>query len=165
MFHQATALSILQRWVRDARTEGEKEAGREGGRQGGANCSCTRPLSDVTCAILKRRPLEFKSNLICFSSSRHQQLLTQCNLRFVECFSAHKDSNKEKNRNSSVVPCKYLICSGTGGARGWGGPLENQVNVELEKKTTSPCFTQRGRFVQAYTHAQYIYIYVYVHIY
>ncbi|CAG06945.1 unnamed protein product, partial [Tetraodon nigroviridis] len=32
------------------------------------------------------------------------RLLTQCNLRFVECFSAHKDSNKEKNRNSSVVP-------------------------------------------------------------
>uniref|UniRef100_A0A3Q3G2S7 Receptor-type tyrosine-protein phosphatase gamma n=1 Tax=Labrus bergylta TaxID=56723 RepID=A0A3Q3G2S7_9LABR len=32
------------------------------------------------------------------------RLLTQCNTRFVECFSAHKDSNKEKNRNSSVVP-------------------------------------------------------------
>ncbi|XP_074523072.1 receptor-type tyrosine-protein phosphatase gamma [Halichoeres trimaculatus] len=32
------------------------------------------------------------------------RLLTQCNSRFVECFSAHKDSNKEKNRNSSVVP-------------------------------------------------------------
>lgn len=40
-----------------------------------------------------------------FASSH--QLLTQCNLRFVECFSAHKDSNKEKNRNSSVVPCEY----------------------------------------------------------
>lgn len=38
------------------------------------------------------------------------QLLTQCNTRFLECFSAHKDSNKEKNRNSSVVPCEYLIC-------------------------------------------------------
>ncbi|CAJ1050651.1 receptor-type tyrosine-protein phosphatase gamma [Xyrichtys novacula] len=36
------------------------------------------------------------------------RLLTQCNTRFVECFSAHKDSNKEKNRNSSVVPCEYL---------------------------------------------------------
>ncbi|XP_030274986.1 receptor-type tyrosine-protein phosphatase gamma [Sparus aurata] len=32
------------------------------------------------------------------------RLLTQCNTRFLECFSAHKDSNKEKNRNSSVVP-------------------------------------------------------------
>ncbi|XP_068598169.1 receptor-type tyrosine-protein phosphatase gamma-like [Brachionichthys hirsutus] len=32
------------------------------------------------------------------------RLLTQCNARFMECFSAHKDSNKEKNRNSSVVP-------------------------------------------------------------
>ncbi|XP_041636069.1 receptor-type tyrosine-protein phosphatase gamma [Cheilinus undulatus] len=32
------------------------------------------------------------------------RLLTQCNTRAVECFSAHKDSNKEKNRNSSVVP-------------------------------------------------------------
>ncbi|XP_034022283.1 receptor-type tyrosine-protein phosphatase gamma isoform X2 [Thalassophryne amazonica] len=32
------------------------------------------------------------------------RLLTQCNMRFVECFSAHKDCNKEKNRNSSVVP-------------------------------------------------------------
>ncbi|XP_028302200.1 receptor-type tyrosine-protein phosphatase gamma isoform X2 [Gouania willdenowi] len=32
------------------------------------------------------------------------RLLTQCNRRFVECFSAHKDCNKEKNRNSSVVP-------------------------------------------------------------
>ncbi|XP_054472265.1 receptor-type tyrosine-protein phosphatase gamma [Anoplopoma fimbria] len=32
------------------------------------------------------------------------RLLTQCNARFVECFSAHKDCNKEKNRNSSVVP-------------------------------------------------------------
>lgn len=32
------------------------------------------------------------------------RLLTQCNTRFAECFSAHKDSNKEKNRNSSVVP-------------------------------------------------------------
>ncbi|KAF7664307.1 hypothetical protein LDENG_00180640 [Lucifuga dentata] len=32
------------------------------------------------------------------------RLLTQCNTRFVECFSAQKDCNKEKNRNSSVVP-------------------------------------------------------------
>ncbi|KAM3877719.1 receptor-type tyrosine-protein phosphatase gamma [Diretmus argenteus] len=32
------------------------------------------------------------------------RLLTQCNMRFVECFSAQKDCNKEKNRNSSVVP-------------------------------------------------------------
>lgn len=37
------------------------------------------------------------------------QLLSQCNTRFVECFSAHKDCNKEKNRNSSVVPCEYLL--------------------------------------------------------
>uniref|UniRef100_A0A6Q2YYG5 protein-tyrosine-phosphatase n=1 Tax=Esox lucius TaxID=8010 RepID=A0A6Q2YYG5_ESOLU len=32
------------------------------------------------------------------------RLLTQCNARFMECFSAQKDCNKEKNRNSSVVP-------------------------------------------------------------
>ncbi|RVE73260.1 hypothetical protein OJAV_G00047430 [Oryzias javanicus] len=32
------------------------------------------------------------------------RLLTQCNTRFVECFSAYKECNKEKNRNSSVVP-------------------------------------------------------------
>uniref|UniRef100_A0A673LB11 protein-tyrosine-phosphatase n=1 Tax=Sinocyclocheilus rhinocerous TaxID=307959 RepID=A0A673LB11_9TELE len=32
------------------------------------------------------------------------KLLTQCNARFVECFSAQKECNKEKNRNSSVVP-------------------------------------------------------------
>ncbi|XP_030633507.1 receptor-type tyrosine-protein phosphatase gamma [Chanos chanos] len=32
------------------------------------------------------------------------KLVTQCNARFVECFSAQKDCNKEKNRNSSVVP-------------------------------------------------------------
>ncbi|XP_046882571.1 receptor-type tyrosine-protein phosphatase gamma [Hypomesus transpacificus] len=32
------------------------------------------------------------------------KLVTQCNSRFVECFSAQKDCNKEKNRNSSVVP-------------------------------------------------------------
>ncbi|KAK7916577.1 hypothetical protein WMY93_012338 [Mugilogobius chulae] len=32
------------------------------------------------------------------------RLLSQANMRFVECFSAHKDCNKEKNRNSSVVP-------------------------------------------------------------
>lgn len=30
----------------------------------------------------------------------------QCNAKYVECFSAQKDCNKEKNRNSSVVPCK-----------------------------------------------------------
>uniref|UniRef100_A0A667YW42 Receptor-type tyrosine-protein phosphatase gamma n=1 Tax=Myripristis murdjan TaxID=586833 RepID=A0A667YW42_9TELE len=34
------------------------------------------------------------------------RLLTQCNMRFVECFSAQKDCNKEKNRNSSVVPAE-----------------------------------------------------------
>ena len=34
------------------------------------------------------------------------QLVTQCNAKYVECFSAQKDCNKEKNRNSSVVPCK-----------------------------------------------------------
>uniref|UniRef100_A0A8C5B935 protein-tyrosine-phosphatase n=1 Tax=Gadus morhua TaxID=8049 RepID=A0A8C5B935_GADMO len=32
------------------------------------------------------------------------RLITQCNARFVECFNAQKDCNKEKNRNSSVVP-------------------------------------------------------------
>lgn len=35
------------------------------------------------------------------------QLVTQCNAKYVECFSAQKDCNKEKNRNSSVVPCKF----------------------------------------------------------
>ncbi|KAJ8409305.1 hypothetical protein AAFF_G00235030 [Aldrovandia affinis] len=32
------------------------------------------------------------------------KLVVQCNARFVECFSAQKECNKEKNRNSSVVP-------------------------------------------------------------
>uniref|UniRef100_A0A9J8CNG0 protein-tyrosine-phosphatase n=1 Tax=Cyprinus carpio carpio TaxID=630221 RepID=A0A9J8CNG0_CYPCA len=32
------------------------------------------------------------------------KLVTQCNARFMECFSAQKECNKEKNRNSSVVP-------------------------------------------------------------
>uniref|UniRef100_A0AAR2K2J6 protein-tyrosine-phosphatase n=1 Tax=Pygocentrus nattereri TaxID=42514 RepID=A0AAR2K2J6_PYGNA len=32
------------------------------------------------------------------------KLVTQCNARFAECFSAQKECNKEKNRNSSVVP-------------------------------------------------------------
>ncbi|CAL8340760.1 unnamed protein product [Lota lota] len=32
------------------------------------------------------------------------KLVTQCNARFVECFNAQKDCNKEKNRNPSVVP-------------------------------------------------------------
>ncbi|XP_035857745.1 receptor-type tyrosine-protein phosphatase gamma isoform X2 [Sander lucioperca] len=32
------------------------------------------------------------------------KLVTQCNTRFVECFNAQKECNKEKNRNSSVVP-------------------------------------------------------------
>ncbi|XP_070758495.1 receptor-type tyrosine-protein phosphatase gamma-like [Enoplosus armatus] len=32
------------------------------------------------------------------------KLVTQCNARFVECFNAQKECNKEKNRNSSVVP-------------------------------------------------------------
>uniref|UniRef100_A0A8C5Q7L8 Receptor-type tyrosine-protein phosphatase gamma n=1 Tax=Leptobrachium leishanense TaxID=445787 RepID=A0A8C5Q7L8_9ANUR len=32
------------------------------------------------------------------------RLVTQCNAKYVECFSAQKDCNKEKNRNSSVVP-------------------------------------------------------------
>ncbi|KAI9520071.1 hypothetical protein NQZ68_021790, partial [Dissostichus eleginoides] len=31
-------------------------------------------------------------------------LVTQCNDRFMECFNAQKECNKEKNRNSSVVP-------------------------------------------------------------
>lgn len=58
------------------------------------------------------------SSYLCFLS---HQLLTQCNTRFVECFSAHKDCNKEKNRNSSVVPCEYLICSTTAHLwRNWG---------------------------------------------
>lgn len=34
------------------------------------------------------------------------QLITQCNAKYVECFSAQKECNKEKNRNSSVVPGK-----------------------------------------------------------
>ncbi|XP_076870406.1 receptor-type tyrosine-protein phosphatase gamma isoform X2 [Brachyhypopomus gauderio] len=32
------------------------------------------------------------------------KLVMQCNAQFMECFSAHKESNKGKNRNSSVVP-------------------------------------------------------------
>uniref|UniRef100_A0A3B4C472 protein-tyrosine-phosphatase n=1 Tax=Pygocentrus nattereri TaxID=42514 RepID=A0A3B4C472_PYGNA len=32
------------------------------------------------------------------------KLVMQCNAQFMECFSAQKDCNKEKNRNSSVVP-------------------------------------------------------------
>ncbi|XP_070311863.1 receptor-type tyrosine-protein phosphatase gamma isoform X3 [Odocoileus virginianus] len=32
------------------------------------------------------------------------KLVTQCNAKYVECFSAQKECNKEKNRNSSVVP-------------------------------------------------------------
>ncbi|KAM7402814.1 hypothetical protein PAMP_018025 [Pampus punctatissimus] len=32
------------------------------------------------------------------------KLVTQCNARFIECFNAQKECNKEKNRNSSVVP-------------------------------------------------------------
>ncbi|XP_041046960.1 receptor-type tyrosine-protein phosphatase gamma-like [Carcharodon carcharias] len=32
------------------------------------------------------------------------KLVTQCNAKFIECFSAQKECNKEKNRNSSVVP-------------------------------------------------------------
>ncbi|XP_060897489.1 protein tyrosine phosphatase receptor type Ga [Labrus mixtus] len=32
------------------------------------------------------------------------KLVTQCNARFTECFNAQKECNKEKNRNSSVVP-------------------------------------------------------------
>lgn len=39
------------------------------------------------------------------------QLVTQCNAKYVECFSAQKECNKEKNRNSSVVPCKILKIS------------------------------------------------------
>lgn len=34
------------------------------------------------------------------------QLITQCNAKYVECFSAQKECNKEKNRNSSVVPAE-----------------------------------------------------------
>ncbi|XP_066520016.1 receptor-type tyrosine-protein phosphatase gamma isoform X2 [Hoplias malabaricus] len=32
------------------------------------------------------------------------KLIMQCNAHFMECYSAQKDCNKEKNRNSSVVP-------------------------------------------------------------
>uniref|UniRef100_A0A3B4TYB9 protein-tyrosine-phosphatase n=1 Tax=Seriola dumerili TaxID=41447 RepID=A0A3B4TYB9_SERDU len=32
------------------------------------------------------------------------KLVTQCNARFMDCFNAQKECNKEKNRNSSVVP-------------------------------------------------------------
>uniref|UniRef100_A0A8B9KDK9 protein-tyrosine-phosphatase n=1 Tax=Astyanax mexicanus TaxID=7994 RepID=A0A8B9KDK9_ASTMX len=32
------------------------------------------------------------------------KLVMQCNAHYMECFSAQKDCNKEKNRNSSVVP-------------------------------------------------------------
>uniref|UniRef100_A0A672ITJ4 protein-tyrosine-phosphatase n=1 Tax=Salarias fasciatus TaxID=181472 RepID=A0A672ITJ4_SALFA len=32
------------------------------------------------------------------------KLVTQCNSRFRECFNAQKECNKEKNRNSSMVP-------------------------------------------------------------
>uniref|UniRef100_A0A3Q2Y260 protein-tyrosine-phosphatase n=1 Tax=Hippocampus comes TaxID=109280 RepID=A0A3Q2Y260_HIPCM len=32
------------------------------------------------------------------------KLITQCNARFMECFSSQKECNKEKNRISSVVP-------------------------------------------------------------
>ncbi|XP_074054939.1 receptor-type tyrosine-protein phosphatase gamma isoform X2 [Macrotis lagotis] len=34
------------------------------------------------------------------------KLVTQCNAKYVECFSAQKECNKEKNRNSSVVPAE-----------------------------------------------------------
>uniref|UniRef100_A0A8C0BIC6 protein-tyrosine-phosphatase n=1 Tax=Buteo japonicus TaxID=224669 RepID=A0A8C0BIC6_9AVES len=42
------------------------------------------------------------------------KLVTQCNAKYVECFSAQKDCNKEKNRNSSVVPCKITSSEGSG---------------------------------------------------
>ncbi|KAJ4940165.1 hypothetical protein JOQ06_026474, partial [Pogonophryne albipinna] len=35
---------------------------------------------------------------------KHFKLVTQCNDRFMECFNAQKECNKENNRNSSVVP-------------------------------------------------------------
>ncbi|KAJ4940447.1 hypothetical protein JOQ06_026750, partial [Pogonophryne albipinna] len=35
---------------------------------------------------------------------RQFKLVTQCNDRFMECFNAQKECNKENNRNSSVVP-------------------------------------------------------------
>ena len=37
------------------------------------------------------------------------QLITQCNAKYVACFSAQKECNKEKNRNSSVVPGKNQL--------------------------------------------------------
>ncbi|XP_044068192.1 receptor-type tyrosine-protein phosphatase gamma-like isoform X2 [Siniperca chuatsi] len=36
------------------------------------------------------------------------KLVTQCNARFVERFNAQKECNKEKNRNSSVVPSEQV---------------------------------------------------------
>ncbi|XP_059185926.1 receptor-type tyrosine-protein phosphatase gamma-like isoform X1 [Centropristis striata] len=43
-----------------------------------------------------------------YSSRTHLEkqfkLVTQCNARYMDCFNAQKECNKEKNRNSSVVP-------------------------------------------------------------
>ncbi|XP_077458632.1 receptor-type tyrosine-protein phosphatase gamma-like isoform X1 [Stigmatopora argus] len=39
------------------------------------------------------------------------KLITQCNARFMECFSSHKECNKEKNRISSVVPSEQARVS------------------------------------------------------
>ncbi|XP_057701959.1 receptor-type tyrosine-protein phosphatase gamma-like isoform X1 [Corythoichthys intestinalis] len=39
------------------------------------------------------------------------KLITQCNARFMECFSSQKECNKEKNRISSVVPSEQARVS------------------------------------------------------
>ncbi|XP_061640939.1 receptor-type tyrosine-protein phosphatase gamma-like isoform X2 [Phyllopteryx taeniolatus] len=39
------------------------------------------------------------------------KLITQCNARFMECFNSQKESNKEKNRISSVVPSEQARVS------------------------------------------------------
>lgn len=75
--------------------------------------------------------------LLCF------QLLSQCNARFVECFSAHKDCNKEKNRNSSVVPCEYLPqhpCA-------WP-EVERTVSRSVSPRTFSRLFSSRLQIIK-----------------
>lgn len=101
--------------------------------------SCRRRANRSACTALRsslRRILPLWSiicDILVFASCR--QLLTQCNLRFVECFSAHKDSNKEKNRNSSVVPCEYPCFKHSMVAVSFNCwlillPLEIKVNIE-----------------------------------
>lgn len=69
------------------------------------------------------------------------QLVTQCNAKYVECFSAQKDCNKEKNRNSSVVPCKITssvwllpsisFCSEFSTCYAWKGIATRKENCNL----------------------------------